>query len=150
MFDLKNKTVIITGGAGLIGSTFSRDCARCNANVVVVDIDEKRGHKLVEQIKRETENSNILFQRCDITNTTDIVGLIDLTLNRSGKIDALVNNAYPRNKNYGRKFEDVSYEDFCENMGMHLGGYFLMTQQVTKVMLKQNYGNIINMASIYG
>ena len=146
MFDLKNKTVVITGGAGLIGSAFSRECVRCNANVVVVDIDEKRGNELVEEIK----SSNIIFQRCDITNTNDIQNLIDTTLNKFEKIDALVNNAYPRNKNYGRKFEDVSFEDFCENVNMHLGGYFLMTQQVTKVMMKQNYGNIINMASIYG
>lgn len=146
MFDVKNKTVVITGGAGLIGSAFSRECVRCNANVVVVDIDEKRGNELVEEIK----SSNIIFQRCDITNTNDIQNLIDTTLNKFEKIDALVNNAYPRNKNYGRKFEDVSFEDFCENVNMHLGGYFLMTQQVTKVMMKQNYGNIINMASIYG
>jgi NAD(P)-dependent dehydrogenase (short-subunit alcohol dehydrogenase family) len=146
MFDLKNKTVVITGGAGLIGNAFSRECVRCNANVVVVDIDEKRGNELVEEIK----SSNIIFQRCDITNTNDIQNLIDTTLNKFEKIDALVNNAYPRNKNYGRKFEDVSFEDFCENVNMHLGGYFLMTQQVTKVMMKQNYGNIINMASIYG
>lgn len=146
MFDLKNKTVVITGGAGLIGNAFSRECVRCNANVVVVDIDEKRGNELVEEIK----SSNIIFQRCDITNTNDIQNLIDTTLNKFEKIDALVNDAYPRNKNYGRKFEDVSFEDFCENVNMHLGGYFLMTQQVTKVMMKQNYGNIINMASIYG
>ena len=150
MFDLKNKTVIITGGAGLIGSAFSRECARCNANVVVVDIDEKKGNELIEQIKKETENSNIMFQRCDITNTNDILGLIDMTLNKSEKIGALVNNAYPRNKNYGRKFEDVTYEDFCENVDMHLGGYFLITKEISKVMIKQNYGNIINMASIYG
>jgi NAD(P)-dependent dehydrogenase (short-subunit alcohol dehydrogenase family) len=150
MFNLKKKIVIITGGAGLLGSAFSRECARCNVNVVVVDIDEKRGNELVEQVKKETKNSNIMFQYCDITNTNDIQNLIDTTLSKFGKIDALVNNAYPRNKNYGRKFEDVSFEDFCENVNMHLGGYFLITKEFSKVMMKQNYGNIINMASIYG
>jgi len=61
-----------------------------------------------------------------------------------------VNNAYPRNENYGRKFEDVTYEDFCQNVNMHLGGYFLITKEISKVMMKQNCGNIVNMASIYG
>jgi NAD(P)-dependent dehydrogenase (short-subunit alcohol dehydrogenase family) len=150
MFDLKNKTVIITGGAGLIGSAFSRVCARCNANVVVVDTDEKRGNELVEQIKKEIKKSNIMFHRCDITNTNDILNLIDTTLNKFGKIDALVNNAYPKNKNYGRKFEDIYFEDFCENVNMHLGGYFLIIKEISEVMIKQNYGNIVNMASIYG
>ena len=71
-------------------------------------------------------------------------------MNEFSKIDALVNNAYPRNKNYGRKFEDVTYEDFCENVNMHLGGYFLMMQQFAEHFKKQGHGNIINIASIYG
>ena len=150
MPDIMNKTVVITGGAGLIGSAFSRVCAGCGANVMVVDIDEKRGNELVEEIKRETKNGNILFQQCDITNTNDIQKLIDMTVNTFEKIDALVNNAYPRNENYGRKFEDVSFEDFCENVNMHIGGYFLITKEISKIMMKQNYGNIVNMASIYG
>lgn len=150
MFNLKNKTVIITGGAGLLGSAFSRECARCNANVVIVDIDEEKANELKEEIKKEIGNSNIVFQRCDITNTNDILNLIDTTSNTFGKIDALVNNAYPRNKDYGRKFEDVTYEDFCENVNIHLGGYFLITKEISEVMMRQNYGNIINIASMYG
>jgi NAD(P)-dependent dehydrogenase (short-subunit alcohol dehydrogenase family) len=65
-------------------------------------------------------------------------------------IDALVNNAYPRNKNYGRKFEDVTYEDFCENVSLHLGGYFLVSQEISSVMVKQRRGVIVFIASIYG
>ena len=150
VFNLKNKTVIITGGAGLLGGAFSKACAKYGANVVIVDIDEEKANELTKQIKRATKNSNIIFQYCDITDTSNIQNLIDTALNKFGKIDALVNNAYPRNKNYGRKFEDVSFEDFCENVDMHIGGYFLITKEISKVMIRQNYGNIINMASIYG
>jgi len=149
MFDLKSKTIIITGGAGLIGSAFSKACLERGANVVIVDIDEK-GDNLVKELKKEIGNESIIFQRCDITNLTDISHLIDITLNKFKTIDVLVNNAYPRNKNYGRKFEDVTYEDFCENINIHLGGYFLITKEISKVMIKQKSGNIINMASIYG
>ena len=150
MFNLKNKTTIITGGAGLLGRAFSKACAEYGANVVIVDIDEEKASELTKQIKKEIGNNNIIFQKCDITNKKDIQNLVDTAVNKFGKIDALVNNAYPRNKNYGRKFEAVSYEDFCENVNMHLGGYFLITKEISKVMMKQNYGNIINMASIYG
>ena len=143
MFNLKDNTIIITGGAGLLGNAFSKACTEHGANVVIVDIDEKRGNELVEQIKKKQKNSNIIFQRCNITNINEIHNLIETTLNKFGDIDALVNNAYPRNKNYGRKFEDVTYEDFCENVNMHLGGYFLITKEVSKIMIKQNYGNII-------
>lgn len=150
MFDLKDRTIIVTGGAGLLGSAFSRLCAESNANVVVLDIDEKRGNELIKALQKDTKNGNIIFQKCDITNITEIQYLIDTTLGKFGKIDALVNNAYPRNSNYGRIFEDVEFADFCENVNMHLGGYFLITQQVAKQMIKQKHGNIINMASIYG
>ena len=149
-FDLSNKTIIITGGAGLIGSAFSKACVEYNANVIVVDIDEIKGRELIDTIKIETKKPNIVFQKCDITNITEIQHLIDTILDKFGKIDALVNNAYPRNSNYGRIFEEVEFTDFCENVNMHLGGYFLISQQMAKVMMKQNHGNIINMASIYG
>ena len=149
-FDLNGKTVIITGGAGLIGSAFSKACAESNANLVIVDIDEKRGNELIDAIQTKTKNENTVFQRCDITDIKDIQNLINLTLDQFGKIDALVNNAYPRNRNFGKVFEEVTFDDFCENVDMHLGGYFLITQQVAKTMIKQKYGTIINMASIYG
>lgn len=150
VFDLSNKTVIITGGAGLIGSAFSKACAQYNANVIIVDINEIGGEKLASNIKRDTQNSNTIFHKCDINKVAEIQDFIDFIIDKFGKIDALINNAYPRNKNYGRKFEDVTFDDFCENIDAHLGGYFLMSQQVAKVMMKQKHGNIINMSSIYG
>ena len=69
---------------------------------------------------------------------------------RYKRIDALVNNAYPRNKNYGRHFFDVEYSDFIENLGLNLGGYFAASQQFARYFKEQGYGNIINICSIYG
>jgi len=147
---LENKIVLITGGLGLIGSAFSYISAKSGANVVIVDIDEKKSSRIVDHIKKETGNNNIFFIKCNITKLIEIKQVINKVLENYGKIDILVNNAYPRNKNYGKKYEDVAYEDFCENINIHLGGYFLITQQISKVMIKQNYGNIINIGSIYG
>jgi len=62
----------------------------------------------------------------------------------------VVNNAYPRNANYGRKLEQVEYKDFCENVNLHLGGYFLVAQQFALFFRDHGGGNIVNMASIYG
>ena len=70
--------------------------------------------------------------------------------NKYKRIDALVNNAYPRNKNYGKYFFDVEYNDFVENLGLNLGGYFMASQQFAKYFTKQGYGNIVNISSIYG
>ncbi|MDP2946809.1 MAG: oxidoreductase [Nanoarchaeota archaeon] len=147
---MENKVCIITGGAGLIGSSFSEICAKNGAKVVITDIREREGKNLAEKIKKITGNSNIVFQKCDIADKKDVNDLIKFILKKFKRIDALVNNAYPRNKNFGRKFEDVTYEDFCENVNMHLGGYFLISKEVSKIMEKQKSGKIINMGSIYG
>jgi len=147
---LKNKTIIITGGSGLLGSAFSIISAEYGANVVIIDIDKKKSDNLVKQIKEKTGNDKIIYLKCNITSLNDIKKAIDIILNKFGEINVLVNSAYPKNKNYGKKYEDVTYEDFCENINLHVGGYFLITQQISKIMMKQNYGNIINIGSIYG
>ncbi|MFH1770937.1 MAG: oxidoreductase [archaeon] len=144
MFNLKNKIIIITGGLGLIGSAFVKSCVEQEANVVVLDIDNTRGKTLTQK------NSKVSFEKCDITDEKQVKKVIEKIVKKFKRIDALVNNAYPKNKNYGRKFEDVTFKDFCQNMSMHLGGYFLMTKEVSKVMKRQKKGTIINMGSIYG
>lgn len=150
MFSLDKKTIIITGGTGFIGSYFSKACLNCGANVIIADTQKEKGLKLVRELKSKNKNKKIFFKKCDITKINEIENLIDFTLNTSNKIDVLVNSAYPRNENYGKRFEDVSFESFCENVDMHLGGYFLISKEVAKVMKKQQEGNLINIASIYG
>jgi NAD(P)-dependent dehydrogenase (short-subunit alcohol dehydrogenase family) len=86
----------------------------------------------------------------DITSKKSIIKVLDQLHQKYGRVDALVNNAYPRNKNYGRSFFDVEYEDFSENISLNIGGYFLVSQQFSHYFIKQGYGNIINIASIYG
>ncbi len=147
--DLNGKVVIITGALGLLGSHFVRTCLEANARVVAVDImDETSFNDAFSDISSHADN--LMYVRCDITNEEMIDSLIKVTLNRWQEISALVNNAYPRNKNYGRKLEDVTYHDFCENVCLHLGGYFLTMKKVAEVMKHAGKGTIINMASIYG
>ncbi len=146
--DLSNEVIVITGALGLLGSHFVRACLEANAKVVAADIMAESTFK---EIFLESESlDNLMYVRCDITNEKMIETLITETLKRWKKISGLVNNAYPRNKNYGRKVEDVTYDDFCENVCLHLGGYFLITKKIAEVMKNAGKGTIINMASIYG
>ena len=149
-FSLKDKVVIITGGAGLIGKSFVEVCALYGASVYLVDVNDEAANKVVVNVKKKTKNQNVFYQKCSIVEKEDIKKLINDILKKFGRIDALVNNAYPKNKNYGRKFEDVTYKDFCENLNFHLGGYYLMTHELSLVMMKQQSGVIVNMGSHYG
>jgi NAD(P)-dependent dehydrogenase (short-subunit alcohol dehydrogenase family) len=149
-FDLEDKIVVITGGAGLIGKGFVRAVVANGGTAIIADIDQNVGDKVKDELSSELATDKIEFIKVDITCIDSITGMIDAILAEHQGIDALVNNAYPRNSNYGRKFEDVTYEDFCENLNLHLGGYFLVSQQVARVMVRQRKGVVVNIASIYG
>jgi len=145
-----NNVVIITGGSGLLGTAFSTACAGSGYSVVIADINDDAGNKTASGIVKTTGNKNVRYKHCDITNSTEVQELIGFCKDEFGTISALVNNAYPRNKNFGRVFEDVTYEDYCENLCMHMGGYFNITKWVSRDMMAQKSGNIVNIASIYG
>lgn len=143
---IKDKIVVITGGAGLLGKEFCQAIAANGAIAVMAEYDLS----VAEKVCNTLGNSLIVPAQVDITNKDSVSGLIATISEKYGRIDALVNSAYPRNKNYGKHFFDVTYDDFCENVGLNLGGYFLTSQQFAKFFYEQGYGNIINLASIYG
>ena len=147
---LKNKVVIVTGGAGLIGKEFIKAIVEQNGFAIIADIDAKIGKSVQKELSQQLNSTNIDFIELDITSKASISSMIKTLDSKYGRIDALVNNAYPRNKNYGRTFFDVEYEDFVENIGLNLGGYFTTSQQIAHYFQKQGYGNIINISSIYG
>ncbi len=128
---LKDKVIVVIGSNGLLGKEFSKAIKESSGIVVKSDI------------------SNSEFN-CDITKKEDVKNLIKYVYKKYGNIDAVVNAAYPKNKNFGKKFEEVEYEDFCENVNLHLGGFFLVSQQFAEFFKIQGKGNIVNIASIYG
>ena len=142
---LKNKVIVVTGGAGAIGQSFVRGVSSRGAIAIVADINLEAAERLARDCTGKSCAAYL-----DITSKDSVIALISDLMQRYGQIDALVNNAYPRNKNYGKKLEDVTYANFCENVNMHLGGYFLVAQQFCAVFKEQGFGNVINMSSIYG
>jgi NAD(P)-dependent dehydrogenase (short-subunit alcohol dehydrogenase family) len=147
---LNDQVVVITGGAGLIGKEFVKVVVENGGIAIIADINEDFGVKVKENLSQELNTSNIDFVKLDITSKESLNSCINFLDEKYGRIDALVNNAYPRNKNYGKHFFDVEYEDFVENLGFNLGGYFTASQQFAQYFQKQGYGNIVNISSIYG
>lgn len=147
---LADKVVVITGGAGLLGRVFVESVAANGGTAVVADINLDAAKQTADQIKEKGSINNVHAISLDITSKSSLTTAIANLETKFGKIDALVNNAYPRNKNYGRHFFEVEYDDFCENLSINLGGYFLASQQFGQYFKGQGYGNIINISSIYG
>ena len=134
---LNKKIIIVTGGNGLIGKSIIKKLLIADAIAINFDINQDTSEDL----------SNV---NCDITNYESINNAIDLVIHKYGKIDGLVNNAYPRSKDWGNKFENIEYNSWKLNVDMQLNSYFYITQQVSKYMVFNKSGSIINIASIYG
>ncbi len=146
---LDGKIIVVTGGAGLLGAAFVQAIVDHGGIAVVADVDAGVADKVVQTIA-PTAPSRAFAELLDITDKESVAGLIVRVAEKHGRIDAVVNNAYPRNRNYGRRLEQVTYEDFGENLSCHLGGYFLVTQQICLFFRVRSGGNVVNMASIYG
>ena len=134
---VEGKVVVVIGAGGLLGRDFVRGIAEHGGHPVLADIVEP-------------QTGEHLAMGVDINSKASVMALISAVHARFGRIDAVVNSAYPRNAQYGRKFFDVTHEDFCENISLNLGGMFLVCQKMAEYFQKQGHGNIINIASIYG
>jgi len=150
MNNLKDKVIVVTGGAGLIGRSFIEVIINEGGVAIIADIDYELGQSIKTKLSKELKTKNIDFVQMDVTSTQSLIDSIVYLDDKYHKIDALVNNAYPKNNKYGRHFFDVEFEDFVENTGLNLGGFFLTSQQYAKYFQGQGHGNIINISSIYG
>jgi NAD(P)-dependent dehydrogenase (short-subunit alcohol dehydrogenase family) len=133
---LTQKIIIVTGGAGLLGKEIIKNLESKGAIPINADISV---HTNLEK--------QILH--VDITSEESIENAIKLVVEFYGKIDGLVNNAYPRTKDWGTKFEDISYESWQKNVDMQMNTTFLFIQKVIPELLKTK-GSIVNITSIYG
>lgn len=147
---IKDKIIVVTGGAGIIGKEFIKAIVKNRGIAIIADIDEDTSINVLNTLSQELDTKNIDFIKLDITSKDSLKNCINYLNKKYRRIDALVNNAYPRNKNYGKYFEDVEYTDFVENLGLNLGGYFITSQQFSQYFKIQGHGNIINISSIYG
>ncbi len=134
---LKDKIIIVSGGSGLLGKPMVNHLKENGAIVINAEIN----------IETSLEKGN--FQ-CDITSENSVDLLLNAVIEKYGKIDGLVNNAYPRTKDWGVKFEDILLDSWKQNVDMQLNSVFMICQKVLLQMKLQQRGSIVNIASIYG
>jgi len=109
---LTDKVVVVTGGAGRIGSAFIRAIAGQNGVGVIAEVDTKRANLLKDEITSAQKDARIEVLKIDISDANSINKAINFLRSKYGHIDALVNNAYPKSKNYSKKFFEIDMDDF--------------------------------------
>jgi len=138
--NLKNKVAVVTGGAQGFGLAIAKRFLVSGAQVVIWDIDEK--------ILLSVEEKNITKIIVDVTSFQKIEEATKETLSLFGKIDILVNNAGIAGPSYTTW--EYPIEEWQKIIDIDLSGVFYCCKSIVPVMKKNNYGRIINIASIAG
>ena len=145
MFDLKGRVAVITGASSGLGKQMSEAFAKQGANLVVL----ARRIERLEELKSELEayGVKVLPVKCDVTLTEDINNAAKLAEETFGRVDILVNCA-GASKDAG--VLDMTDEEWDFTIATDQTSVFKMTRAFANIMKKNNYGRIINIASMYG
>lgn len=142
-YDLKDQVAIVTGGAQGIGAACAQRLAMSGAKVAVWDLDKRTADKAAEKM-----TGNVRALHVDVTDWNSLTAARDETLDAFGRIDILVNSA-------GYAGPNATVEDYENNawnkiIAVNLTGTYLVNKVVVPVMKAENYGRIINIASVAG
>jgi NAD(P)-dependent dehydrogenase (short-subunit alcohol dehydrogenase family) len=146
---LSDKRIIVVGGAGLLGCRICSAIIEAGGQCIIADISPESAEAAADSIAK-TRGARPSICAVSIIDEQSVDSMIAACSSKFGRIDGLVNAAYPRGKNYGAKFEDVKYADFCENVNLHLGGCFLVSQRILEYFKRNGGGSLVNIASVYG
>ena len=140
---VKDKIALVTGGTRGIGLAISMALAEEGANVALNYLnDNDSANSAVEQIRKLGRTANS-FQ-ADTSNSDQVKKMVDDVLDNFGRIDILINNAGVLRRT---PFLDISESEWDMILDTNLKGYFLVGQTVSRLMVEQKYGRIVNVSS---
>lgn len=143
---LINKTAVVTGASRGIGRSIAIDLAKKGANVVVnYSGNEAKANEVVDEIKALGQQAFAV--KADVSNAEEVQALMKQAVDTFGSIDILVNNAGITKDNLLMRMKENEWDDV---ININLKGVFNCTKAVTRQMMKQRSGRIINVASVVG
>jgi NAD(P)-dependent dehydrogenase (short-subunit alcohol dehydrogenase family) len=145
LLNLAGRVAIITGGSIGLGRQIAQGLAEMGADLVLCARKKERCQQAAEELQQLGVKA--LALGCDVKNPADVRAVVDAAFSQFGKLDILVNNA---GISWGAPLEEMHLEDWNKVIETNLTGTFLCAQAVGKVMIKQDRGKIINIASVAG
>ncbi len=143
--NVSGKTILITGGAGGLGSAMARLLSQKGASVFILDLEENKGTALAEELVQSGKKA--WFCRTDLTSEPDWQKAFTQALELTGRVDVLVNNA---GINIRKPIEEMSFDEWNTMMRINTGTVFLGCKTAIPVMRHQGGGAIINTSSVCG
>lgn len=143
MFNLNDKIALITGARRGMGRSHAFSLAKQGATVIVTDVEKQECSSVAEEIKNKGGKADCY--KMDVTNKEEIDDVISNVVKKYGSLDILVNNAGIYKI---KPTEKMTEEEWSKTIDINLKGQFLCSQRAAKEMKKNNWGRIINIASI--
>lgn len=158
LFGLKDRLVVVAGGAGQIGFSVCEILADAGANVVIADIDVEMAHSKIEQLVGKTYASRLFPYLLDVSDVAAIPVFFETITQKFGNLYGLVNSFHYKgntrkldtSSNFFAGFEDYPLEAWDKVHDINLKGTFLMSQKAVPYLKKNGGGVIVNFSSTYG
>lgn len=144
---MERKVVLVTGSTRGIGRATLIEFAKNNYDVVINYVKSEEEAKELYEFIKDNYNVNVLSIKCDISVEGEVISMIDKIITNFGKIDVLVNNAGISMDNH---FYNKNVDEFKKVIDVNLIGTFLVSKYVSKYMLENKSGRIINITSTNG
>ncbi|MFH1269481.1 MAG: 3-oxoacyl-[acyl-carrier-protein] reductase [Candidatus Omnitrophota bacterium] len=142
---LKDRVALITGAAQGIGREIALKFAAEGADIVVADVNLNKAGKTAEDV--QALGRKALALELDVTESAKVNEAVNKILDKFGRVDILVNNAGITKDNLLLRMSDAEWDAV---LNVNLKGTFNCTKAVSRIMIKQRYGKIVNVASIIG
>ena len=155
IFDLSNKTLLITGACGTLGKSYCKEFAKRGATLCITDICDSSLNSLLSEIESISNRSHFA-QVCDLESEGDIKRLFNRMNGSFEKLDGVLNNAAATGEHLLRegdvfaKFEDYPLLLWEKILRINLTGAFLIAREASKLLLKSPRGSLVNVSSVYG
>lgn len=149
LFSVQDKVIVITGAAGVLGTSMVHHFAEQGAKVVILDRNEEAGRRLEEEVK--AEGGEVMFLYTDVLDKQVLEGNYTEIMARYGRIDVLINGAGGNMAGAtiapDKTIFDLDIEAVRKVVDLNLFGIILPTMTFTRAMIEQKHGSIINISS---
>jgi len=141
--DLKDQVVLVTGGARGIGKAIAENFAKRGAHLVIADISLSSADETAKEIA--ASGVRTLALSLDVSKSGDVTAAFEQIMKEFGRIDVVINNAGITKDGLILRMKE---EDWDAVININLKGVFLCSKEAVKLMVKQRYGRIVNIASV--
>ncbi len=147
-YNIKDKTILITGAAGLIGSSLAKEASNLGAKLFLTDFNKDKLDKISDELIEK--NNDVFSLHIDLSSQSAIDSLMEVTLSKFNKLDSAVYCQYPKSAGFGDSFEDFKEYNLYKDLNLQLGMAILFSRKLMMQFNMQGYGDLVHISSIQG